>query len=336
MSVLYKKAVHESPVDNENMPSVDKNNLLKCKEIISDLHNKYVYSQLRNKTIYEEYNSKFEQEDMASRIKNAFDISWTVFREDITKLLGFMDCHKCKSPYFVGVRLSQGVNRKSCCPNCNKSLTLDLPTFDLDAVKQESIIIDRGLHVEALGRQKFIMKKEIEELELRGGNLQNELERQTFERDVIQGEMFQSICTEGPPVKCSECQTLFSSMTSALEHMKRVHNDVEMANATLELNVIPTVKEQNIVQRNIPDSSTVQHKASAALAKPDAVVKDVSNVILKQNLTPVRESKIQVSNCQENSNEGVSDQRALNTWRGRLQHFLQLLNSKMNKKMIVI
>ena len=47
----------------------------------------------------------------------------------------------------------------------------------------------------------------------------------------------------------------------------------------------------NNVQRNIPDSSTVQHKASAALAKPDPVVKDVSNVILKQNLTSVSESK---------------------------------------------
>ena len=30
------------------------------------------------------------------------------------------------------------------------------------------------------------------------------------------------------------------------------------------------------------------------------------------------------------------NQRALNTWRGRLQHFLQLLNSKINQKMIVI
>ena len=226
-------------------------------------------------------NIRFEQEEIASRIKNAFDISWIVFREDISKLVGFMDCYKCKSPYFVGVRLAKGVNRKSCCPNCNKSLTLDIPKLDLDAVKQENFIINQGLHVAALGQQKFIIKKEIEDLELRERNLQNEIERQKFERDVIQGEIIQSICTEGPPVKCSKCQTLFSSMTLALEHMKCVHIDGEMANFTLELNVIPSVKKQNIVQRNIPDLSTVQNKASAVLAKPDPVVKDVPNVMLK-------------------------------------------------------
>ena len=33
---------------------------------------------------------------------------------------------------------------------------------------------------------------------------------------------------------------------------------------------------------------------------------------------------------------GGIKQRALNTWRGRLQHYLQLLNSKINQKMIVI
>ena len=173
------------------------------------------------------------------------------------------------------------MNQKSCCPNCNKSLTLDLPKLDLGAVKQENFIIDQGLYVAALGRQRFIIKKDITDLELREGNLQNEIERQTFERDVIQGEMIQSICTEGPPVKCSKCQTLFSSMTLALEHMKCVHIDGEMANFTLELNVIPSVKEQNIAQRNIPDLSNVQNKATAVLAKPDPAVKDVPSVILK-------------------------------------------------------
>ena len=40
-----------------------------------------------------------------------------------------------------------------------------------------------------------------------------------------------------------------------------------------------------------------------------------------------------------NSHNNVSAdtiQRALNTWRGRLQHFLQLLKSRINQKMIVI
>ena len=77
------------------------------------------------------------------------------------------------------------MNPNSCCPNYNKSLTLDLPKLDLGAVKQENFIIDQGLYVAALGRQRFIIKKDITDLELREGNLQNEIERQTFERDEM-------------------------------------------------------------------------------------------------------------------------------------------------------
>ena len=43
-----------------------------------------------------------------------------------------------------------------------------------------------------------------------------------------------------------------------------------------------------------------------------------------------------VHKCWKVCSKGRLKQRALNTWRGRLQHFVQLLNSKMNKKMIVI
>ena len=49
------KAVCESAIDNDNMPSVYKNNLLKCQEVIAEFHNNYMSTQLRNKTIYDEY-----------------------------------------------------------------------------------------------------------------------------------------------------------------------------------------------------------------------------------------------------------------------------------------
>ena len=93
-----------------------------------------------------------------------------------------------------------------------------------------------------------------------------------------------------------------------LEHGMKILGEYA---SKLMIENISSVKNQS--QKPIPGPSNVfKRKASAAITKPDLIVKDVSNVISKQKLTSVSESKNQVSTCQDNPNEGVSDARDYN------------------------
>ena len=64
------------------------------------------------------------------------------------------------------------------------------------------------------------------------------------------------------------------------------------------------------------------------------LVKGLSKPELSKHITP--SLILGHDECMRGNNITAFIQRALNTWRGRLQHFLQVLNSKINKKMIVI